>query len=75
MEELELTIRSVKGVLGVHDLRAEYVGPNVIHAIFHIEVARETSLEEADRIAHEVEKRVRQRTGCQYCAIHVDPVK
>jgi divalent metal cation (Fe/Co/Zn/Cd) transporter len=54
-------------------LKAEYVGPNIIQASFHIDVARGTPIEEADRIAHEVERRVSQDTSCQYCIIHVDP--
>lgn len=70
---LESTARSVDGVLSVHDLRAEYVGPNTVHAGLHVEVAKGTPIEEADRIAHEVERRVSQDTGCQYCVIHVDP--
>lgn len=73
MRNLESTARSVKGVLGVHDLKAEYVGPNVVHAGFHIEVARGTPIEEADRIAEEVHERIARETGCQYCVIHVDP--
>jgi cation diffusion facilitator family transporter len=64
---------SVKGVLGIHDFKAEYVGPNIVHTGFHIEVARGTPIEEADRISHEVEERVSQETGCQHCVIHVDP--
>lgn len=73
MEKVELTAKSVKGVLGVHDLKAEYVGPNIIQASFHIDVARGTPIEEADRIAHEVDDRVGRETECQYCIIHVDP--
>jgi cation diffusion facilitator family transporter len=73
MEKVESTARSVKGVLGVHDLMAEYVGPNIVHAGLHIEVAKGTSIEEADRIAEEVKERVSQETGCQHCVIHVDP--
>jgi len=73
MERLESTAKSVSGVLGVHELRAEYVGPNIVHAGLHIDVARGTPIEEADRIAHEVEQRVSQDTGCQHCVIHVDP--
>lgn len=72
-EKVETTAKSVKGVLGVHDLKAEYVGPNIIQASLHIEVEKETSIVEADRIAHEVEKRVGQEVNCQYCVIHVDP--
>jgi len=73
MGKVELTAKSVKGVLGVHDLRAEYVGPNVVHAGFHIEVAKGTPIEEADRIAEEVKEKVSRETGCQHCVIHVDP--
>jgi len=73
MEKVELTAKSVEGVLGVHDLKAEYVGPNVVHTGFHVEVAKGTSIEEADRIAEEVRERVGRETGCQHCVIHVDP--
>ncbi len=75
MEKIELTAKSVSGVLGVHDLRAEYVGPNIVHTGFHIEVARGTPVEEADRIAEEVNEKVGQQTGCQHCVIHVDPAE
>jgi len=73
MEKVESTAKSVKGVLGVHDLKAEYVGPNVVHTGFHIEVAKGTPIEEADRIAEEVKERVSRETGCQHCVIHIDP--
>jgi len=73
VEKVESTAKSVEGVLGVHDLMAEYVGPNTVHAGLHIEVARGTPIEEADRIAEEVKQRVSQETGCQHCAIHIDP--
>jgi cation diffusion facilitator family transporter len=73
IEKVESIVMSVKGVLGVHDLKAEYVGPNVVHTGFHIEVAKGTPIEEADKIAHEVQARVSEETGCQHCVIHVDP--
>jgi len=75
LEKVESTAKSVQGVLGVHDLKAEYVGPNVVHTGFHIEVARGTPIEEADRIAEEVQKKVSHETGCRHCVIHVDPAK
>jgi len=73
MEKVEAIAKSVKGVLGVHDLKAEYVGPDIVHTGFHIEVAKGTPIEEADRIAEEVKERVSLETGCQHCVIHVDP--
>jgi len=41
--KVESTVKSVKGVLGVHDLKAEYVGPNVVHTGFHISGKRHFS--------------------------------
>jgi len=73
MEKVEAIAKSVKGVLGVHDLKAEYVGPDIVHTGFHIEVAKGTPIEEADRIAEEVKERVSLETDCQHCVIHVDP--
>jgi len=73
LEKVEQAAKSVKGVLGVHDLKAEYVGPDMVHGGLHIEVARSMPVEEADRISHEVQERVSQETGCQHCVIHVDP--
>ena len=70
--QLEREARSVPGVLGVHDYRAEYVGPDVVHAGMHIEVARGLPIEEADRIAEEVMQRIHGATETGYCVIHVD---
>lgn len=75
LEKIELIANSVNQVLGVHDLRAEFVGPNIIHTGFHIEVKAGTTIEEADRIAEEVSEKVSKETGCKYCVIHVDPKK
>jgi len=74
MEKVELIAKSVKGVLGVHDLKAEYVGPDIVHTGFHIKVAKGTPIEEADRIAEEVKEKVSRETSCQHCVIHVDPI-
>lgn len=73
LAKIESIARSVPGVLGVHDLRAEYIGPETVHAGMHIEVARGTPVEEADRIAEEVEKLIHQGTEPGFCVIHVDP--
>ncbi len=70
VEELAL---SVPGVVGIHDLRAEYVGPETVHTGMHIEVGRGLSVEEADRSSREVHKKVHKAVGCSYCVIHVDP--
>jgi len=72
-QAVEATAKSVEGVLGIHNLKAEYVGPNVVQASLHVEVDNGTPIEVADRIAHEVEKKVGELTHCEYCLIHVDP--
>jgi cation diffusion facilitator family transporter len=75
LAKLEATARSVPGVLGVHDVRAEYIGPDLVHAGLHIEVQRGTPIEEADRIAKEVEQRVHAGAKSGFCVIHVDPAE
>jgi cation diffusion facilitator family transporter len=75
LAEVESLARSVDGVLGVHELRAEQVGPDAVHVSMHIAVRRGTPIEEADRVAQAVGKRVHQRVTPGYCLIHVDPEK
>lgn len=72
LEKVKSTAKSVKGVLDIHDLRAEYVGPDVVSASFHIKIAKGTSIEEANKITEEVDKKVSQKANCQYCTIHFD---
>lgn len=69
---LETTARSVPGVVGVHDLRAEYVGPDTVNAGLHLEVDAGLSVREANRIADEVRRRVHEGTDAAYCIIQVD---
>ncbi|HKZ83698.1 MAG TPA: cation diffusion facilitator family transporter [Anaerolineae bacterium] len=72
LARLESLARSVPGVVGVHDVRAETIGLGVVHAGLHIEVPRGLPIEEADRIAHEVDERVHAGADSGYCVIHVD---
>ena len=73
LAQLERQARSVEGVLGVHGIRAETVGPDQVHAELHVEITRGTSIEEADRIGHEVLRRIDAVAGCVACSVHVDP--
>jgi cation diffusion facilitator family transporter len=73
LERIKATALAVPGVQGVHDLRAEYIGPEVVHAGLHIEVPRGTPIEEADRISEDVQKRIHADMEAGYCVIHVDP--
>lgn len=73
LAKIRAVARSVEGVQGVHDLRAEYIGPKALHADFHIEVAADRSVREANDIVREVHRRVRDEADCEYCYVHVDP--
>ena len=53
-------------MLGVHDLRAEYIGPDTIHAGLHIEVQRGLPIEEAECIAEAVHERIHKGTDLGY---------
>jgi ferrous-iron efflux pump FieF len=73
LARVEQTARGVPGVLGVHGLRAEIIGPDIVHAGLDIEVAPGTPIEEADRIAREVKQRIHENGETSYCYVHVDP--
>jgi cation diffusion facilitator family transporter len=75
LARVERLARSVPGVFGIHELRAEFIGPDTVRAGMHIEVQQGLSIEVADRIADEVRQKVHEATGCRYCVIHVDPAK
>ncbi len=72
LKNIEEIALSVEGVLGVHDLRAEYIGPDTVHVGMHIDVHKGMPIEEADRIAEEVRDRVHQSVKGGYCVIHMD---
>ena len=71
LKRVEQAALSVPGVLGVHELRGEYIGPEMLHLEMHITVALCTPIEEAHKIATEVRERVNQEGCCDSCIIHV----
>jgi len=72
---VERLARSVPGVLGVHALRAEYIGPDTVHAGLHVEVEPGLPIEKAERIVGEVRTRVHEGAGPGYCVIQVEAAK
>jgi len=72
LAKIEKLARSVPGVLAIHDLRAEYVGPNKLYGSMHITVKRGLPIEDAARISDDVDRRVHEDIGPGYCVIHVD---
>jgi cation diffusion facilitator family transporter len=73
LARIQDTARAVDGVLDVHDLRAEYVGPDAISAQLHIVVRRGVPVEAAHAIAVTVQDRIRPLVYPGTCVIHVDP--
>jgi cation diffusion facilitator family transporter len=66
---------SVTGVVDVHRVQAEYIGPGRIYATLHIAVRRGLAIEEADRIAEEVDVKVHDEFRDSYCVVRVEPEK
>ncbi len=72
LAKVERVARSVEGVEGVRDLRAEYVGPGEVHAGMRIAVRRGIPVEEAGGIVEEVRRRVHAETDCRHCFVQLD---
>lgn len=70
-EEIRNRALGVPNVLGVHDLRAHYVG-NRLHVELHIEVPPELTLRGAHDISHEVKKRIEELPEVEVAFVHVD---
>ena len=70
-EKIKKTALSVKNVVGVHDLRAHYVGPK-LHVELHIEVPPNLTLKEAHDISEEVKKRIEELDEVEMAFVHVD---
>lgn len=73
MDAIRQAVLSTPGVLSVHNLRAEMIGPETVHTALHIEVNRGMPIERADAIATEVKARIRKLTNSGYCIVHTDP--
>ncbi len=72
LADVEHRARSVEGVLGVHDLLAEYIGPGVVHAGMHVVVRRGLPIEEADRVREEIRRRVHDAQDNGFCVVQVE---
>jgi cation diffusion facilitator family transporter len=66
---------SVPGVLGVLDLRSEYIGPNLVHADLHILVDAVLTVKEADQIAETVVQRVDDATIFDMCTVQIEAIE
>jgi len=73
MDAIRREALSVPGVLSVHNLRAEMIGPETAYTALHIEVRRGMLIEQADAIATDVKARIHKITNYGFCMVHVDP--
>jgi ferrous-iron efflux pump FieF len=73
LAEMEAAALSVPGVLSVHKLRSEAIGPEQYNTLLHVRVSSQLTIEEGNRIAEEVERRVCNGGDTTYCMVHLDP--
>ncbi len=66
---------AVPGVLGVQDIRAEFIGPDIIHADLHIYVDPGLTVKEADRIAETVVKQIDDATIFDYNTVQIEALE
>jgi cation diffusion facilitator family transporter len=71
-EKIEKTAKSVKGVIGLNDVRAHYVGTQ-IEAEVHIYVDRKIDVERAHDIGKKVQKKLEEMEEISRAFIHIDP--
>jgi cation diffusion facilitator family transporter len=72
LDRVRATALGVKGVRGVHDMRAEVVGTGQTNVVMHILVPKHITVEKADAIVAEVHQRVLSTVEPGYCVIHAE---
>ena len=73
LERVKKTALAVPGVLDVRNLRAEYIGPGVVHAGMHVVVQRGMPVEEATYIVEQVHQRIHEDQEAGFCFIQLYP--
>ena len=72
IEQISSAAVSVKGVLGVHDVRARWVGRELV-AVLHIDCPPNSSLAHAHDLALAVEQEVAKKVPAVHLDVHMDP--
>jgi divalent metal cation (Fe/Co/Zn/Cd) transporter len=72
IQQIADAARSVNGVLGVHDVRARWVGRELI-AVLHIDCPPQATLAQAHDIAQAVEHEVAHKVPAVRLDVHMDP--
>jgi cobalt-zinc-cadmium efflux system protein len=71
---IETLARTVPAVKAVHDLRAEYVGPDTVTLSLHVEVDPTMTVADGEEVAKAVRDAIMADKRCAYCVVHVDPL-
>jgi cation diffusion facilitator family transporter len=72
IDELTTAAEHTEGVLGVHDVRARWVGRELV-AVMHIDCDARLSLKDAHEIANRVEHEVGHAVPGTRVDVHMDP--
>jgi cation diffusion facilitator family transporter len=72
LDKIKSVVRKVKGVKGMNDIRAHYVG-NFIHIEIHIEVDKKLSTQKSHTIGKNVQNKVEELNHVDKAFIHIDP--
>lgn len=72
IEQITAAATGVKGVLGVHDVRARWVGRE-LNAVLHVDCPPNATLAEAHDIAQAVEHEVEHKVPSVRLDVHMDP--
>jgi ferrous-iron efflux pump FieF len=73
-ERIEALARSVPAVEAVHDLRAQYVGPETVTLSLHVEVDPAMTVADGEEVAKAVRDAIMAEGSCAHCVVHVDPL-
>lgn len=73
MEEIRKKACAVSGVVGIHDVRAHYVG-NYIHVEIHVSLDQYLTMIQAHNIGKNVQKEVEGIEGIHKAFVHIDPI-
>jgi cation diffusion facilitator family transporter len=72
IKKIASVAKRIKGVTGLNDIRAHYVG-NLIHIEIHIEVDKGLSTESSHKIGKMVQRAVEKSNNIDRAFIHIDP--
>ena len=73
IKQMKNIARGIKGVKGLNDVRAHFVG-NFVHIEIHIEVNKKLSTLKSHDIGKQVQKAIESLDYVDKCFVHIDPV-